>query len=236
MSLKYRVIERFKDKYSVSEMCRFFEVPRSSYYAWRKRQGREDPDKEIGGLIREIWNSSKQTYGCYRIWKYFREKLKIQVNIKKVRRIMHKYGISSVIRRRRAYTYHKNTAYKYQNILNRQFRQESPNAFWVTDITYLPTAGGFVYLCAVMDLCGRMVLSWRVGNDMTTTLVTDTVKDAIAKEKVTDGTVLCDTTLFLGGKEKTTLKEISEILGKETIDSFNTSETRGWELSHGLDY
>ena len=46
----------------------------------------------------------------------------------------------------------------------------------------------------------------------------------------------CDTTLFLGGKEKTTLKEISEILGKETIDSFNTSETRGWELSHGLNY
>ena len=46
----------------------------------------------------------------------------------------------------------------------------------------------------------------------------------------------CDTTLFLGGKEKTTLKEISEILGKETIDSFNTSETRGRELSHGLNY
>ena len=46
----------------------------------------------------------------------------------------------------------------------------------------------------------------------------------------------CDTTLFLGGKEKTTLKEISEILGKETIDSFNTSETRGRELSHGLNF
>ena len=46
----------------------------------------------------------------------------------------------------------------------------------------------------------------------------------------------CDTTLFLGGKEKTTLKEMSEILGKETIDSFNTSETRGRELSHGLNY
>src|SRR5699024_3862759 len=46
----------------------------------------------------------------------------------------------------------------------------------------------------------------------------------------------CDTTLFLGGKEKTTLKEMSELLGKETIDSFNTSETRGRDLSHGLNY
>ena len=190
VSLKYRVIERFKDKYSVSEMCKLFEVPRSSYYAWRKKQQSEDRDQDIADKIRKIWNDSKQTYGCYRIWKYFREKLNIQVNIKKIRRIMHKYGISSVIRRRKAYTYHKNTAYKYQNLLNRQFRQENPNTFWVTDITYIPTTKGFVYLCAVMDLCGRKVLSWRVGNDMTTSLVTDTVRDAVTKEKVTDGLAL----------------------------------------------
>jgi transposase InsO family protein len=124
------------------------------------------------------------------MWKYFREKLNIQINIKKIRRIMRKYGISSVIRRRKAYTYHKNTAYKYQNLLKRQFRQESPNTFWVTDITYIPTSKGFVYLRAVMDLCGRKVLAWRVGNDMTTTLVTDTIREAVTKEMVTDGLAL----------------------------------------------
>jgi transposase InsO family protein len=187
VSLKYRVIERFKDKYSISEMCKLFEVPRSSYYVWRQKEKREDRDQETADQIREIWNNSRQTYGCYRIWKYFREKLNIQINIKKIRRIMRKYGISSVIRRRKAYTYHKNTAYKYQNLLNRQFRQENPNTFWVTDITYIPITKGFVYLCAVMDLCGRKVLSWRVGNDMTTTLVTDTVREAVTKEMVTDG-------------------------------------------------
>jgi transposase InsO family protein len=187
VSLKYRVIERFKDKYSISEMCKLFEVPRSSYYVWRQKEKTEDRDQETADQIREIWNNSRQTYGCYRIWKYFREKLNIQINIKKIRRIMRKYGISSVIRRRKAYTYHKNTAYKYQNLLNRQFRQENPNTFWVTDITYIPITKGFVYLCAVMDLCGRKVLSWRVGNDMTTTLVTDTVREAVTKEMVTDG-------------------------------------------------
>ena len=171
-------------------MCKLFEVPRSSYYAWRKKQQCGDRDREIADKITEIWNSSRQTYGCYRMWKYFREKLKIQINIKKIRRIMRKYGISSVIRRRKAYTYHKNTAHKYENLLNRQFRQETPNTFWATDITYIPTAKCFVYLCAVMDLCGRKVLSWRVGNDMTTTLVTDTVSDAVSKERVTDGIVL----------------------------------------------
>ena len=188
--MKYRVIERFKDKYSITEMCKLFEVPRSSYYAWLKKQQSKDRDQEIADKIREIWNSSGQTYGCYRMWKYFRKKLKVQINIKKIRRIMRKYGISSVIRRRKAYTYNKNIAYKYQNLLKRQFRQENPNTFWTTDITYIPTAKGFVYLCAVMDLCGRKVLSWRVGNDMTTTLVTNTVRDAVTKEKVTDGLAL----------------------------------------------
>lgn len=60
----------------------------------------------------------------------------------------------------------------------------------MTDITYIPTEQGFVYMCAVMDLHVRMVLSWRIGNDMTTTLVTDTIWDALAKEKVTDGLAL----------------------------------------------
>ncbi|MBR7185559.1 MAG: transposase, partial [Clostridia bacterium] len=92
-------------------MCKLFEVPRSSYYAWRKKQQCEDRDRETADKIREIWNNLRQTYGCYRMWKYFCEKLNIQINIKKIRRIMRKYGISSVIRRRKAYTYHKNTAY-----------------------------------------------------------------------------------------------------------------------------
>lgn len=187
MSLKYRVIERFKDVYPIAAMCEFFEVPRSSYYAWRKKQEQPERDADMEETIREVWNRSKQTYGYYRMWKYFREKLKKQVNIKKIRRIMRKYGITSVIRRRRAYSYYKQSAYKYQNLLNRQFRQELPNTFWVTDITYVPTKKGFVYLCAIMDLCGRMVLSWRVGDDMTASLVTDTVRDAVTKEMVTAG-------------------------------------------------
>ena len=80
--MKYRVIERFKGKYSITEMCKLFEVPRSSYYAWLKKQQSKDRDQEIADNIREIWNSSGQTYGCYRMWKYFREKLNIRINIK----------------------------------------------------------------------------------------------------------------------------------------------------------
>lgn len=104
MSLKYRVIERFKDVYPIGAMCEFFEVPRSSYYVWRKKQEQPAREADIVETMREVWNRSKQTYGYYRMWKYFREKLKKPVNIQKIRRIMRKYGMAWVIRRRRAYS------------------------------------------------------------------------------------------------------------------------------------
>ena len=112
------------------------------------------------------------------------------VNLKAVLRIMRKYNLSAQIRRPRPYMRYQKALYKYPNILSRQFEQSKPNRFWVTDITYIPTSKGMVYMCAVVDLCGKMVLSYRIGTDMTATLVTDTIRAAKQKEKVTDGLAL----------------------------------------------
>lgn len=76
------------------------------------------------------------------------------------------------------------------NLLQRVFAQPFPDRFWVTDITYIPTAKGMVYMCTVLDLCGKMVLAYRIGGDMTSSLVTDTVREACKKEKVADGRIL----------------------------------------------
>ena len=69
-----------------------------------------------------------------------------------------------------------------------------PNQFWATDITYIPTSKGMLYMCAVIDLCGKMVLAYRIGSDMTSSLVTDTIRDAVhfaqQKEMVADGLAL----------------------------------------------
>ena len=96
----------------------------------------------------------------------------------------------SQIRRRAPYTRYKQGTFKYNNLLNRQFLQKQPNKFWVTDITYIPIPGRMLYMCAVLDLCGRTVLAWRIGDDMTSSLVTDTVRDALIQEKVTNGLAL----------------------------------------------
>lgn len=190
MKLKYRVIERFRGKYSVESMCKVFGVSRSGYYAWRKRQGKESKDKWLVELITEIQSKSKQTYGCRRIRRILKDKHSKNVNLKAILRIMRKYDLLSKVRRRRPYMRYQKALHKYPNLLNREFDQVLPNQFWVTDITYIPTAKGMVYMCAVVDLCGKMVIAYRIGSDMTASLVTDTVREAKQKEKVTDGLAL----------------------------------------------
>ncbi len=190
MKLKYRVIERFRGKYSVEAMCKVFEVSRSGYYAWRNRQGKENKDQWLVDLITEIQSKSNQTYGCRRIRRWLKRKHKKTVNLKAILRIMRKYDLLSQVRRRRPYMRFKKAVHKYPNLLERAFNQTVPNRFWATDITYIPTAHGMVYMCAVIDLCGKMVLAYRIGTDMTTSLVTDTIRDAKQKEMVTNGLAL----------------------------------------------
>ena len=190
MKLKYRVIERFRGKYSIEAMCKVFGVSRSGYYDWRNRQDKPNKDQWLIDLITQAQIVSKQTYGHRRIQRWLLRKHKKYVNLKVILRVMRRYDLLSKIRRVRPYMQYQKALHKYPNLLDRQFEQALPNRFWVTDITYIPTAKGMIYMCAVMDLCGKMVLAYRIGTDMTTSLVTDTIRDAKQKEMVTDGLAL----------------------------------------------
>ena len=190
MKLKYRVIERFRGKYSIEAMCKVFGVSRSGYYDWRNGQDKPNKDQWLLDPITQAQITSKQTYGHRRIQRWLLRKHKKHVNLKVILRVMRRYDLLSKIRRVRPYMQYQKALHKYPNLLDRQFEQALPNRFWVTDITYIPTAKGMVYMCAVMDLCGKMVLAYRIGTDMTTSLVTDTIRDAKQKEMVTDGLAL----------------------------------------------
>ena len=171
-------------------MCKVFQVSRSGYYAWRKRQRTTPKDQWLVDLIIECQLKCKQTYGCRRVKRWLKRYKGKNVNLKAILRIMRKLDMLSQIRRRKPYTHYKQGTFKYNNLLNRQFQQEQPNKFWVTDITYIPIPGRMLYMCAVLDLCGRTVLAWRIGDDMTSSLVTDTVRDALIQEKVAGGLAL----------------------------------------------
>lgn len=150
MKLKYRVIEQFRGKYSIEAMCHSFEVSRSGYYAWRNRQAKEAKDQWLTDLITNCQQRCKQTYGCRRVRRWIERHAGKRVNLKAVLRIMRKYDLLSQIRRRRPYVHYKQAVHKYPNLLQRTFEQPLPNRFWVTDITYIPTAKGMLYLCAVV--------------------------------------------------------------------------------------
>ena len=190
MTLKYRVIERFREKYSISAMCRILEVSRSGYYDWRKRIGKKSKDQWLIDAITECQRQTKQTYGYRRVQLWIKKNKGKNVNSKVILRVMRNNDMLAQIRRKTPYMRYKRDAYKYNNLLNRKFAQERKNCFWATDITYIPTAKGMIYLCAVIDLCGHAVLSWKISNDMSASLVTDTVRTALKQEKVTDGLAL----------------------------------------------
>lgn len=190
MKLKYRVIERFRGRYSIDAMCRVFEVSRSGYYAWRSRQDKKAKDQWLVDLIVECQQRCKQTYGCRRVRRWIQRQTGRTVNLKAILRIMRKFDLLAQIRRRRPYAHYKQAVHKYPDLLRRAFEQPLPNRFWATDITYVPTAKGMLYLCAVIDLCGKMVLAYRIGNDMCASLVTNTIRDAMQKEMVAHGLTL----------------------------------------------
>ena len=188
--MKYRVIERFRSQYSIGAMCKVFEVSRSGYYDWRKRQDRTPKDQWLVDLIVECQQKCKQTYGIRRVRRWLQRQKGKVVNLKAILRIMRKLNLLSQIRRRKPYRNYQEAIHKYPNLLNRQFDQAKPNQFWVTDITYIPIPNGMLYMCAVVDLCGRKVLAYRIAGNMAASLVADTIRDAIKQEKVTDGLVL----------------------------------------------
>ena len=140
-SVKYMVIYRHKDKYSISEMCRFFEVSRSGYYDYVKRMDAPGWDLPLAEKIRECQEHSHSTYGYRRVHIWL-ESQGIYKNPKTVLRVMQKYNLLSEVRRKKYHNY-TNGLYKYENHLVRNFTAERLNEKWVTDISYIKTGQGY---------------------------------------------------------------------------------------------
>lgn len=120
MKLKYRVIERFRMKYAVKDMCGVFGVSRSGYYAWRKQQECTPKDQWLVDLIVECQQKCNQTYGCRRVKRWLERFKGKKVNLKAILRIMRKLDLLSQIRRRKPYTHYKREVFRYENLLKRQ--------------------------------------------------------------------------------------------------------------------
>lgn len=177
------VIYRHKDKYSISEMCRFFKVSRSGYYSYVSRMDIPAKNLPLAEKIQECQERCCRTYGYRRVHIWL-ERNGIHRNPKTVLRVMQKYGLLSVIRRKK-YRNYGEYLHKYPNSLNRDFNADRPNQKWVTDISYIHTKQGALYLSIIRDLYDNSIVAYKTGTEQNINLVLSTIKEAKKKEKVT---------------------------------------------------
>ena len=182
-SVKYNVIYRHKDKFSISWMCWFFDVSRSGYYDYVRRMDTPDKDLFLAGKIKDCQQESKQTYGYRRVHIWL-EKQGVYRNPKTVLRVMQKYNLLSVVRRNK-YRNYGEAIRTYPNHLNRDFHADRPNQKWVTDISYIKTGQGFLYLSIIRDLYDNSIVAYKTGTNQNVNLVLSTIRSAKRNEKVT---------------------------------------------------
>ena len=177
------VIYRHKEKYSISEMCRFFAVSRSGYYDYVKRMTVPAKDLPLAEKIKECQDKCGKTYGYRRVHLWL-EREGIHHDPKTILRVMQKYSLLSVIRRKK-YRNYSNHIHRYENLLNRDFNADRPSQKWVTDISYIKTGQGTLYLSVIRDLYDNSIVAYKTGTKQNLNLVLSTIRAAKKKEKVT---------------------------------------------------
>ena len=158
-------------KFSVEKMCKAFKVSKSGYYQWlqRKPSARAVESQKIKGMIKSIYESSKGRYGSPKITVEL-EKTGLKISRPRVARMMKSEGIRSIVRKKYKVST-TDSKHKYpisENHLNRNFKAEKPGQKWVSDITYIHTNQGWLYLTIIMDLYDRKIIGWALSDNMTT--------------------------------------------------------------------
>ena len=180
--MKFGWIQEQAAQFKVSIMCDVLEVSRSGYYAWVNRlpSARERRREELIEQIRQANEQSFGTYGSPRIQAELAGR-EIEVCVNTVAKLMKEAGIRSVMHRRFVVqTTDSNHDHPVApNILEREFHAERPNEKWLSDITYIPTDEGFLYLAGVMDLCSRKIVGWSMADHLRTELCLDALNMAL---------------------------------------------------------
>jgi len=176
--VKYAFMAAHTDEFPMRLMCRVLGVSKSGYYAWRTRpeSARSVDNRRLLNEIKSVHGKSKKTYGSPRV----HVQLVTQgeaCSRGRVERLMSANGIRAKQKRKFvATTDSKHDMPVAENILNREFAVDEPNKVWASDITYIPTDEGWLYLAGVLDLCSKIIVGWSMNDSMERTLVMDALK------------------------------------------------------------
>lgn len=174
-------------------MCRVLDVTRSGFYHYQKQKSakEEDPERtELLEWVKKISESSDYTYGGRRMKKALNA-LGYPVGRNKAKKLMNEAGV--FVRYRKKYKVTTNSKHQYpvfKNILNRQFHAMHPDQAYVSDITYIWTQEGWLYLAVVIDLYSRKVVGWSMSSRMKASLACDALKMALWQRRPKPGLIV----------------------------------------------
>lgn len=173
-----------QDTFPVGVMCRLLKVSKSGFYDWRDRplSKRDRRDVELAALIHTSYERSYRTYGARRVHVELREAYGVRVGRKRVARLMRRAGLKGVQKRRyRCCTRSGSSERWAPDLVDRNFVADRPNALWVADVTYVPTAEGFLYLAVVLDVFSRLIVGWAMAARLRSELVQAALEMAYAQ-------------------------------------------------------
>jgi transposase InsO family protein len=179
-------MKEYQGQQSVTKMAEILGVSRSGYYAWLKRKpsAHSRTDWELADIIKKIFDEHHKRYGSPRILEELKEEYHRHVGKKRVERLMRERGLHAQRKKRWVVTTNsKHGLPVAENILNRDFHSNGPGEKWVSDITYLPTTGGWEYLTTVLDLWDRKRIGWCLSDNLLTSNVSKAFIMACANRK-----------------------------------------------------
>ncbi len=183
------MIEAEKDSFPLTLMSRQLGVSRSGYYVWKKRSPsqRQKENEELVAVIKQTHEASRGTYGSPRVLEELKEQ-GIRVGRNRVARLMQEHGITGQAPKRfRRTTDSKHNLPVAGNVLDRQFNADGPDKVWATDITYIRTWEGWLYLAVVIDLFSRRVVGWSMATHLRTGLVLSALQMALGRRLPNSG-------------------------------------------------
>jgi len=190
--MSFRFIEDHRDSYPVRLMCAVLEVSPAGYYAWRNRPVSERAKSSTALLaaIRQAHQDSSGRYGSPRVHAILRRQGR-GTSRGRVERLMRRYGIRAIMTppRRVRTTDSRHDLPIAPNLIARDFTAKAPNRVWLADITYIPTAEGWLYLAAVMDLFSRKIVGWAMRDHMQVELASAALMMAINQQRPQAGLI-----------------------------------------------
>ena len=187
--MKFAFMEAEKAEFPINFMAEQFGVSRSGFYAWEKREPSERQKREeiLEEKVTEIFEEHKGRYGSPRVFEELTARGEC-TSRKKVASLMRVNGLCAMRRRRFRKTTDSNHKLPIaENLLDRHFEVDEPNRVWVTDITYIETGEGWLYLAAIVDLYSRMVVGWSMSSKIDTVLCLDAFDMAVQSRQPKPG-------------------------------------------------